>query len=194
MVCRRQIFYSRETAYSLLVQKPSSAPILNWESIEHTHFKKFKPPCPPKTLEDTTYFYVDTIDKLNNMMDHLKEQQELAVDCERHSYRSYQVFTCLLQISTRSNDYLVDTLVLREELHVLNTVFANLKTLKVFHAGTSDIEWLYNDFGIYIINMFDTFHAAEGLNLTSLSLAYLLKEYCHIVADKQYQLADWRIS
>ncbi|CAF1605186.1 unnamed protein product [Didymodactylos carnosus] len=41
--------------------------------------------------------------------------------------------------------------------------------------------------------MFDTFHAAEALNLTSLSLAYLLKEYCHIVANKQYQLADWRI-
>ncbi|CAF1505045.1 unnamed protein product, partial [Didymodactylos carnosus] len=107
---------------------------------------KFVEPQPPKTLDETTYIYVDTIDKLNNMMDHLKEQQELAVDCERHSYRSYQVFTCLLQISTRSNDYLVDTLVLREELHVLNTVFANPKTLKVFHAGTSDIEWLYNDF------------------------------------------------
>ncbi|CAF1507074.1 unnamed protein product [Didymodactylos carnosus] len=98
---------------------------------------------PPKTLDETTYFYVDTVDKLNNMMDHhVKEQQELAVGCERHSYRSYQVFTCLLQISTRSNDYLVDALVLREELHVLNTIFANPKTLKVFHAGTSDIEWL----------------------------------------------------
>ncbi|CAF4411408.1 unnamed protein product, partial [Didymodactylos carnosus] len=98
--------------------------------LDDTQPSKKKKKIPPKTLEDTTYFYVDTIDKLNNMMDHLKEQQELAVDCERHSYRSYQVFTCLLQISTRSNDYLVDTLVLREELHVLNTVFANLKTLK----------------------------------------------------------------
>ncbi|CAF4224231.1 unnamed protein product, partial [Didymodactylos carnosus] len=43
---------------------------------------KFVEPQRPKTLDETTYVYVDTIDKLNNMMDHLKEQQELAVDCE----------------------------------------------------------------------------------------------------------------
>ncbi|CAF4634090.1 unnamed protein product, partial [Didymodactylos carnosus] len=64
---------------------------------------------PPKTLDETTYFYVDTIDKLNNMMDHLKEQQELAVDCELSFISSLHL----------------------EELHVLNTVFANPKILKV---------------------------------------------------------------
>lgn len=41
--------------------------------------------------------------------------------------------------------------------------------------------------------MFDTHQAARELNLTAFSLAYLLKSYCDIDANKQYQLADWRI-
>ncbi|CAF1314318.1 unnamed protein product [Didymodactylos carnosus] len=67
------------------------------------------------------------------MMDDLTEQQEVTVDYERHGYRSYLVFICLLQLSTRSDDYLVDTLLLRDELHVnlLNTVFMNPKILEV---------------------------------------------------------------
>jgi len=41
--------------------------------------------------------------------------------------------------------------------------------------------------------MFDTHQAAKELNFPTLSLAYLLKTYCNIDANKQYQLADWRI-
>ncbi len=41
--------------------------------------------------------------------------------------------------------------------------------------------------------MFDTGQAARVLECTSFGLAYLLKYYCNINADKKYQLADWRI-
>lgn len=41
--------------------------------------------------------------------------------------------------------------------------------------------------------MFDTHQAARELNLPAFSLAYLLKSYCDIDANKQFQLADWRI-
>ncbi|CAF4355227.1 unnamed protein product, partial [Didymodactylos carnosus] len=33
-------------------------------------------------LDDATYLYVDTIDMLKGMMDHLEKQQQFAVDCE----------------------------------------------------------------------------------------------------------------
>ncbi len=56
-----------------------------------------------------------------------------------------------------------------------------------------DIEWLQRDFGIYVVNMFDTGQAARVLNFPRFSLAHLLKHYCDVDADKQYQLADWRI-
>lgn len=66
-------------------------------------------------------------------------------------------------------------------------------TSQVLHGADSDVEWLQRDFGLYLVNMFDTRHAAQLLNLGGHSLAHLLKLYCGVDADKQYQLADWRI-
>lgn len=99
----------------------------------------------------------------------------------------------MLQISTREKDYIIDTLVLRDELHLLNEAFTNPKIVKVFHGADSDVEWLQRDLSIYIVNMFDTHQAAKRLGLARLSLAFLLKMYCNIEADKTFQLADWRM-
>eukprot|EP01052_Picozoa_sp_SAG31_P023118 SAG31_NODE_1882_length_7000_cov_3.469932_2_plen_489_part_00 len=63
----------------------------------------------------------------------------------------------------------------------------------VLHGADSDIVWLQRDFGLYIVNLFDTGQASRVLNLPRYSLAYLYKKYCDVDADKQYQLADWRI-
>lgn len=41
--------------------------------------------------------------------------------------------------------------------------------------------------------MFDTYHATKVLEFPSHSLASLLELYCDFMADKRYQLADWRI-
>lgn len=147
----------------------------------------------PKPIEETKYSFVDTPDALKTMMDHIENQTELAIDLEHHSFRSYQGFTCLMQISSRTEDFLIDTLALRDELIVLNNVFTNPNIVKVFHGADSDIEWLQKDFSVYVVNMFDTHQAARELNLSSFSLAYLLKSFCDIDANKQFQLADWRI-
>lgn len=56
-----------------------------------------------------------------------------------------------------------------------------------------DIGWLQRDFGIYIVNMFDTGQATRVLEYPRFSLAFLLKKFCDVMANKQYQLADWRI-
>lgn len=65
--------------------------------------------------------------------------------------------------------------------------------LKVFHGSNSDIEWLQKDFGIYVVNMFDSGQAARTLGFSRFSLAYLLKYYCGIETNKKYQTADWRL-
>lgn len=56
-----------------------------------------------------------------------------------------------------------------------------------------DIEWLQRDFGIYVVNLFDTGEASKLLGLARNSLAFLMKHYCNVESDKKYQLADWRI-
>lgn len=150
-------------------------------------------PTEAATLETTPLAYIDTESQLHDMLKELRNVTEIAIDLEHHSYRTFQGITCLMQISTRSNDYIIDTLALREEMHLLNEVFTNPKVVKVFHGADSDIEWLQRDLSLYVVNMFDTHQAAKRLNLARLSLAFLLKQYCRLDVDKTFQLADWRI-
>ncbi|GIY33202.1 hypothetical protein CEXT_14871 [Caerostris extrusa] len=150
-------------------------------------------PVFPKPLEDTKFIFVKTEDELKKMCETLNKEKEIAVDLEHHSYRSFQGFTCLMQISTREEDFIIDTLALRSELFILNEIFANPKIVKVLHGADMDVQWLQRDFGVYIVNLFDTGQAARVLHFAHLSLAYLLKHYCKIDMDKQFQLADWRI-
>ena len=63
----------------------------------------------------------------------------------------------------------------------------------MFHGADMDIQWLQRDFGIYVVNMFDTGQAARVLQYARFSLAHLLKRICGQTTDKAYQLADWRI-
>ncbi|KAJ1739816.1 exosome nuclease subunit [Coemansia sp. RSA 1086] len=150
-------------------------------------------PQPPVEWEKTPFEFVDTEEQLQAMMAHLLEARELAIDLEHHDYRSYQGFTCLVQLSTRTRDYVVDALALRSELAVLNEVTADPAKIKVFHGAESDIVWLQRDFGVYVVGLFDTYHASHVLNMPHHSLAHLLQTYCSYKADKKYQLADWRI-
>lgn len=151
------------------------------------------PPQAYSQLQETSLSYVDSQVLLDDMMNKLKQAKEIAIDLEHHSYRSFQGFVCLMQISTRTEDFIVDTLKLRDELHVLNDVFTDPTIVKVLHGADMDIGWLQRDFGVYIVNMFDTGQAARTLHEERFSLAHLLHKYCDVTAQKQFQLADWRI-
>uniref|UniRef100_K3WUA1 HRDC domain-containing protein n=1 Tax=Globisporangium ultimum (strain ATCC 200006 / CBS 805.95 / DAOM BR144) TaxID=431595 RepID=K3WUA1_GLOUD len=146
-------------------------------------------------IEEASYLWVNSDETLLAMMTSLRnpETSVVAIDLEHHSYRSYLGIVCLMQISTATEDFLVDTLALRGKLQVLNDVFCDPAKVKVLHGSDMDILWLQRDLGLYIVNLFDTGQAARLLQYPRFSLAYLLKRHCGIDADKQYQLADWRI-
>ena len=156
--------------------------------------------------------------------------KEIAVDLEAHSFRSFSGFTCLMQISVRTDvtaqtthaaaaaaaasasnqpssahsksvsrinsscDFLIDTLALRRSLpQLLSPVFADPSIVKVMHGADGDVLWLQRDFGIYVVNLFDTGRAARHLNLPSFSLKHLERRYADFEPDKTHQLADWRV-
>lgn len=152
-------------------------------------------PREPASFDDTPFSFVDTPEALEAMVAKLQQAKEIAVDLEHHSLRTYHGITCLMQISTRDEDWIVDTLALRGELRSgkLGGVLSDPSIVKVFHGSESDIIWLQRDFDIYIVNLFDTFHATKVLGFTQHSLAYLLSHYCQFEADKRYQMADWRV-
>jgi len=110
--------------------------------------------------------FVDTQEALVEVVNHLSEDRvkEIAIDLEAHATRSYQGFTCLMQISTRFKDFLVDVIVLRKHIGgCLRPVFDDPEKVKVLHGSDMDIIWLQRDFGLYIVNMFDTGQAARVL-------------------------------
>ncbi|KAJ3587152.1 hypothetical protein NHX12_013542 [Muraenolepis orangiensis] len=146
-----------------------------------------------RPLADTKCSFINTLEDLVLLNETLCKVSEFAVDLEHHSYRSFLGLTCLMQVSTREEDYIIDTLELRSQLYLLNEVFTDPAIVKVFHGADSDIEWLQKDLGLYVVNMFDTHQASRALNHARHSLEHLLKLLCGVESDKRFQLADWRI-
>ncbi|XP_070766578.1 exosome complex component 10 isoform X2 [Enoplosus armatus] len=146
-----------------------------------------------KPMAETKCSFIDTLEDLVALNEKLCKLSEFAVDLEHHSYRSFLGLTSLMQISTRVEDFIIDTLELRSEMYILNEAFTDPTIVKVFHGSDSDIEWLQRDFGLYVVNLFDTHQASRALNLARHSLDHLLTHFCNVDSDKRYQLADWRI-
>lgn len=151
-------------------------------------------PLKPPALDDTPFTFVEDRKTLEVLATKLKSATEFAVDLEHNHYRSFQGLTCLMQISTRTEDFIVDTLKLRNYLgETLREVFQDPTKKKVMHGAGRDIIWLQRDFGIYVCNLFDTGQASRILQMDRNSLEHLLQYFCGVTANKEYQSADWRL-
>ncbi|CAL5403457.1 unnamed protein product [Camellia sinensis] len=139
-----------------------------------------------------SYVWIEKESQLQELADVLSKERVFAVDTEQHSLRSFLGFTALIQISTRREDFLVDTIALHDVMGILRPVFANPANCKVFHGADNDVLWLQRDFHIYIVNLFDTAKACDVLLKPQKSLAYLLETYCGVITNKQLQREDWR--
>ncbi|CAI0384800.1 unnamed protein product [Linum tenue] len=123
-------------------------------------------PLVPPAVESTPFKLVKDVKDLKELAAKLRAVNEFAVDLEHNQYRSFQGLTCLMQISTRTEDFILDTLKLR--IHVgphLREIFKDPTKKK----------------------------ASRVLKLERNSLEYLLNHFCGVVANKEYQNADWRL-
>lgn len=151
-----------------------------------------KPEIPYVPLHQCPLIFVDTVECLKKMIEELLQVEEIAVDLEHHDFYSFLGFTCLIQISTRIADYIVDCLKLRDEMKLLAPVFLNPSILKVFHGAKEDIRWLQKDFSLYVVNFFDTGIALQTLHMPY-GLSFAVDHFCQVKLEKKYQKADWRI-
>ena len=181
-VIRPLSFYAHPYEYELSSLKYTSNQLMDISALQLS--------MPPA---DQPFEYVDSEDELGRIVDELSGYKEIGIDLEHHSHRSFAGITCLIQLSTRDKDYVLDTIALRSKMHLLNDVFTDPSVVKVFHGCKHDIEWLQRDFGLYVVNCFDTYFAAKELRYPALSLAHLANVSCGVVMDKKYQLADWRL-
>jgi len=121
----------------------------------------------------------------------LNRHPVISVDTESNSLYVYQEQVCLIQFSTGETDYLVDPLILRDELDCLGEIFADPGIEKVFHAAEYDVICMKRDFRFTFSNIFDTMIAGRILGRTAIGLASILAEEFGIELDKRYQRANW---
>ena len=89
--------------------------------------------------------------------------------------------TCLIQLATNhGKEYVIDPLAndVWDCIHGLAPIFANPNIVKIGHSiGGLDVRCLHRDFGIFIVNAFDTYEAAQVLKLPSKGLAKVCQYY-----------------
>ena len=126
------------------------------------------------------------------LVQHLSTETLLAFDTESNSLFAYRERVCLIQVSTRAADYLIDPLAI-DSLEPLRPIFASRAIEKVFHAAEYDVMCMKRDFGFEFNALFDTMLAARVLGRKQFGLGALLEEFFEVQADKRYQKADWSL-
>ena len=129
----------------VVLKHPYQAEIENFMHPEYS--MKSAAPIASQPFDDNAGFkWIDSFEDLQNLSVLFEKQSCFAVDLEHHNYRSFQGFVCLMQISTRDSDFVIDTLELREHLHVLNASFTDPNITKVSEMAEEDDDSFLNRF------------------------------------------------
>jgi ribonuclease D len=134
--------------------------------------------------------YINQVDSLQRLVSELEDEPMLAVDTESNSLHAYRERVCLIQISTRHRDYIVDPLAIAD-MTPLKRLFADPKIQKVFHAAEYDLMCLQRDFGIRVTNLFDTMIGARICGYKQVGLNNLLAQHLDVQLDKSHQRDNW---
>lgn len=120
----------------------------------------------------------------------LRQAQRMAVDLEADSLYHYFDKVCLVQITARGQDFIIDPLIL-DDLSPLAPLFADPAIEKIFHAADNDVALLHRSFGFETHHVFDTMVAAQIIGLRQFGLGHLLAVYLQLHIDKSLQRHDW---
>ena len=105
--------------------------------------------------------------------------------------RTYYAQLCLLQMATEDEVVLVDPLQVKD-LRPLVPLLENEQVVKLFHAGTQDIEILYRELGCVPRPVFDTQIAAALLGQTQqVGYGALVQSVCGVHLKKADSYTDW---
>jgi len=136
---------------------------------------------------------IETHEDLDALVQDLLGEKLLAFDTEADSFYHYFDKTCLVQVATRKQIYLIDPLALGgpAELAALGPIFASPDIRKIFHAAEYDLFVLKRDCSFQFANLFDTMVCAQMLGYPSVGLASLAERHFDVKLPKDEQRSDW---
>ena len=135
---------------------------------------------------------IEEPDDFTELLDRLRVELLVAVDTEAASFHRHRDRVYLLQLSTRSETWLVDPLAITG-LEGFGALLGDPGIEFVFHDADYDLRLLGHEFGFRAARLFDTRLAAQFLNEPGIGLAALLEKHFGVRLDKQYQRADWSL-
>jgi ribonuclease D len=139
---------------------------------------------------DTPMVMIEDAEALDSLVEKLRTCAVVGVDTEADSFHHYKEKLCLVQISDRTTDYIVDPLKVGD-ISALKTILEDPEIVVILHGGDYDVVSLKRDYGIQIRNIFDTMIAGQFLALKGIGLADLIGRYFGHKIDKKYQRHDW---
>lgn len=135
--------------------------------------------------------YIDNQEGLAALAKEAMTSRYVAIDTEFLREKTYYPNLCLVQLCTEGGTYVVDPFVV-DDLGVLAPVFENEAAVKLFHAGTQDIEILYREVGAMPRPIFDVQVAAALLGQSyQAGLASLLSSFLGVNIKKSDSFTDW---
>jgi len=137
------------------------------------------------------YFWIGDPIQIPYLTEILQTEREISVNVEYQTRWSYLGYICLLQIGTRSRDYLIDVINLKNDLEDLNVTFKNCKIIKILNGGKKSITRLKNDLGLNLINVFDANEAISLLKWSNSSFKNLILSFYQINVSENLAHVDW---
>jgi ribonuclease D len=125
---------------------------------------------------------------LAELAETLAGEPVIALDTESNSFHVYRERVCLIQISSRTRDWVVDPL--STDPRPLGPVLATASAL-VLHGADYDVRCLKREYGFTLPGLFDTMVAARRLGRAGLGLSALVEQHFGVRLAKDYQRSDW---
>ena len=127
-------------------------------------------------------------DALAALVERLRGESILALDSESNSFHVYRERVCLLQLSTRTEDFVVDPIAV--DPRPLGAVLCDGREV-VLHGADYDVRCLRREYGWRLPRLFDTMAAARRLGRPAVGLAALVEARFGVRMSKSFQRSDW---
>ena len=138
--------------------------------------------------------YVADLDALRRVTDEVLRSPFVSVDTESNGFFRYPDQVCLVQLATDTGCYLIDPLAV-DTPDALARILQDPSIQKVLHSGDNDIRTLDKEWGLRIVNLYDTSIGARFIGLERLGLGNVAEEVIGLTLakDKRLQRADWSL-
>lgn len=125
---------------------------------------------------------------LEGLLEAVRAAPLVALDTESNSFHAYKERVCLLQLSTRDRDFILDPLAVGPE--PLGPLLGDGREV-VLHGADYDVRCLKREWGWSLPRIFDTMAAARRLGRPGLGLSALVEAQFGARLSKEFQRSDW---